>query len=112
MENQKIGLIFDGDNNISPIERQRVEEELRKIGKMLTFKLSKDENGWMAQCNEIEGIIAGGTNTEPTDSEIKSQIRESIYSAFSVEAEETPFFSFESFKENSSDKLHLVGMSS
>ncbi|MCR4334246.1 MAG: hypothetical protein NUV47_00750 [Patescibacteria group bacterium] len=99
MENQKIGLIFEGDTNISPSERVRVENELRKIGKMLTFKFLKNENGWMAECNEIDGVIAGGTNTNPTDSEIKSQIRESIYAAFSVEIEETPFFSFQEFKQ-------------
>lgn len=95
MENQKIGLIFEGETNVSQAEKERVQAELKKIGKMLSFKVYKDEAGWMAQCAEVEGIIAGGANSNPTESEIRSQIRESIYAAFSVEAEENPLFSFE-----------------
>jgi hypothetical protein len=95
MGNSKIGLIFAGDKNISPAGRIKVEDELRKIGKMLTFKIFKSEDGWMAQCNEIKGIIAGGKNTQPADSEIESQIRESIFSAFNVEVEEVSYFTYQ-----------------
>ena len=95
MENQqKIGLIFEGDVNIALHERERVESELRKLGNVLSFKVLKNEDGWMAQCAEVEGIIAGGLNPNPSDSEIRSQIRESIYAAFSVETQESPVPSF------------------
>ena len=96
MENQKIAMLFEGDINVSPAERTRLENELKKITGMLTFNVIKSEDGWMAKCNEVPGIIAGSSNSNPTDSEIKSQIRESIYSAFNVETEDNFYFSFQS----------------
>jgi len=57
----------------------------------LTFgKIQKSEEGWFAQCNEIEGIIAGNSNPNPTNAEIESEIRQAIISAFNVKMEETP----------------------
>jgi|SRR3989344_2147025 len=105
MENQKIGLLFEGDINISPLERERVQNEIRKIGTMLTFKVFTSEEGWMAKCNEVGGIIAGGANASPSDSEIKSQIRESIYSAFNVETEENPYFSFQNVDDGATSSV-------
>lgn len=94
MENPTIASLFSGNSNISPEEKARVIGELEKIGSMLTFKIYKNEEGWTAQCNEVSAIIAGGTNANPSNSEIESQIRESIFSAFNVEAKESPYFTF------------------
>jgi hypothetical protein len=88
-----IGLIFEGVN-LSSKEKERVENELNSIGKTLTFSVEKGSDGWLATCNEIPGIIAGGLNLEPTDSEIKSQIRESILATFGAEEEEPATFSY------------------
>lgn len=98
MENQTIALIFGGNSNVSPEEKTRVINELEKLGSILTFKIYKNDDGWTAQCNEVSGIIAGGSNANPTNSEIESQIRESIFSAFNVENKESPFFTFSEVK--------------
>jgi hypothetical protein len=92
--------LFGNNPDISLDERTRVINEIQKIGK-LTFKISNDEEGWMAQCNEVGGIITGNTNPNPTNVEIESQIRDAIYAAFNVKIDkrgqetEFPFpFSF------------------
>jgi hypothetical protein len=56
---------------------------LQKIGN-LTFTIHVDEGGWTAQCNEVDGIVAGNTNPNPSNAEIESQIREAVYAAFNV----------------------------
>ncbi len=111
MENIKnIALLFGNNPDISLDERARVINELQKIGE-LTFKISKTEEGWVAQCNQISGIITGGTNSKPTKSEIESQIRDAIYAAFNVkirEDRESPFFSYKETKVTDSTNATLV----
>ena len=85
-DKQVIALLFGNNADISLDEKARVIGELNKIGS-LTFAVNTNEEGWVAQCNELTGIIAGGTNPNPTDSEIENQIRDSIYAAFNVEVE-------------------------
>lgn len=109
MENPTIAFLFGSNSNISPEEKARVIDELEKIGSMLTFKIYKNEEGWTAQCNEVSAIIAGGTNINPSNSEIESQIRESIFSAFNVEAKESPYFTFADAKnEDLSAQSHNI----
>jgi len=68
--------------------------ELKKIGS-LTFDISTDKDGWTAQCKEVSGIIAGGTDSSPSKDEIESSIRDSIYAAFEVKVEEnSPYFTY------------------
>ncbi len=97
MEKQNFAALFGNNTSISLDERARVINELNKIGS-LTFKISTNEDGWMANCIEVPGIICGGTNTKPTSTEIESQIRDSIYAAFSVkmkeEDKESPYFTY------------------
>lgn len=89
--------LFGNNADISFDERVRVITELQKIGENLTFDIYKDNEGWTAKCNEIEGIIACNTNPNPSGDEIESQIRDAIFSAFNVkfskkpEAVESPF---------------------
>lgn len=88
--------LFGNNPNISLDERVRVINEINKTGS-LTFMIEKNEEGWMAQCNEISGIITGGTNPKPSNVEIESQIREAIYAAFNVkvtEDTESPYFGY------------------
>lgn len=92
----KYGLLFGGES-VSQSERARVMEEIEKIGS-LTFALSISEEGWVAQCNEVPAIIAGNTNTNPSDIEITSEIRGAIFATFDVQTEpmgvESPYQEF------------------
>ncbi|MFA6341213.1 MAG: hypothetical protein WCX27_03210 [Candidatus Paceibacterota bacterium] len=99
MKKQNIANLFGNNPDISMDERLRVINEIDKIGG-LTFTISKDEEGWMAQCNEVKGIIASNTNPTPSNDEIESQIRDAIFSAFNVRFEKAlnlvrPSFGFE-----------------
>ena len=91
---KKYASLFGSNPDISLDEKDRVITELQKIGS-LTFTIETDEEGWTARCNEIEGIIAGNTNPNPTDVEIESQIREAIYAAFNVKFEKKALPRFE-----------------
>lgn len=83
----KYGMLFGGEP-VSESEKARVMEEVEKVGS-LTFALSIGEEGWVAQCNEIQSIIAGNTNPNPSDIEITSEIRAAIFSTFDVKIEST-----------------------
>lgn len=87
MEKFKLGLLFAG-LPVSDSERFRVGKEIEKVGG-LTFKVKIGADGWVAQCNEIDGIIAANANPNPTDAEIESEIRQAILSGFEVNFEET-----------------------
>ena len=91
MEKNKnnFALLFGNNADISLDEKARVISELNKIGG-LTFKISKDEEGWVAKCNEIPAIIACNTNPSPTSDEIESLIRDAVFSAFNVRFEKKP----------------------
>ncbi|OHA90992.1 MAG: hypothetical protein A2832_01285 [Candidatus Zambryskibacteria bacterium RIFCSPHIGHO2_01_FULL_44_22b] len=97
MENQKSAALFGNNPDISLDEMARIIVELNKIGS-LNFDITFNEDGWTAQCKEVPGIIAGGTNISPTDSEIETQIRDAIYAAFDVKIEqkkkESPYFTY------------------
>jgi hypothetical protein len=84
-KNYKYGMLFGGEP-VSESEKARVIEEIEKVGS-LTFSLTINEEGWVAQCNEISSLIAGNTNPSPTDIEITSEIRAAIFSAFDVKVE-------------------------
>src|SRR3989344_1744655 len=94
--NYQYGLLFGGEP-VSESEKARVIEEIKKVGS-LTFSLSLNEEGWVAQCNEMPSLIAGNTNPSPSNIEIKSEIRATIFSAFDVQTEqmriESPYQEF------------------
>ncbi len=75
--------LFGNNPNISLEERDRVVAAIEQIGG-LTFKVSKHEAGWTAQCNEVSSILAGSTNPRPTIQEIEMEIRDAIFAAFNV----------------------------
>lgn len=110
MENEAFAMLFGNNPNISLDERARVLAELQKIGS-LTFEVNSDSEGWAAQCKEVPGIIAGGANPNPSNSEIESQIRESIFAAFDVKMKDeeptdfkaSPFFTYNDFGARSAE---------
>ena len=80
-------LIFAG-LTVSEEERFRVGTEINKLGGLTFGKIQKSDEGWFAQCEQVEGIIAGNSNPNPTNAEIESEIRQAILSAFNVKIEE------------------------
>ncbi|MEK7673812.1 MAG: hypothetical protein AAB371_01275 [Patescibacteria group bacterium] len=72
-----------------PIEAERnyrvqsMHNEIQKIGG-LKFKIQKNNEGWIAECDNPKGIITGGTNPKVTDEEINSQIKDAIFTAFGI----------------------------
>lgn len=83
VQKKEIAAIFGNNPAVSLDERVRVATEIEKIGG-LTFNLSKDKGGWVAQCEEVSGIIAGSTNPNPSPNEIESEIRSAIFAVFNV----------------------------
>ncbi|MFZ1075406.1 MAG: hypothetical protein WAN50_03475 [Minisyncoccia bacterium] len=102
-ERKEIVAIFGNNPAISLDERARVTALIEKIGS-LTFSLHKDEDGWTAQCEEVPAIIAGGTNPNPSENEIESEIRSAIFAAFNVQETEpekkSPYFGIRDFNQN------------
>ena len=86
-KDKKYADLFGNNQSISLAERNRVCLELQKMGS-LTFKVEKHKEGWLATCVEIDGIIAGNTNNNHSQSEIESEIREAVYAAFNIKFEE------------------------
>ena len=108
--NEKYAALFGNNPDISLDERARVINELHKIGR-LTFKITTSEEGWLAQCQEVTGILAGSTNPNPTSAEIESQIRDAIYAAFDVKVKEekgSPYFSYNDFTHHKSPHTVVV----
>ncbi len=76
----------------SPEDPQKVaimEKEIQKVGGLLHFtvrtqKNATEDQGWTAQCDEIEGIMTGGDNPAPSDEEIRAGIRQAIHTAFDI----------------------------
>ena len=103
-EKNRMALLFAG-YNVSDEERFRVGKEIEKVGG-LTFRFEKHEEGWSAQCNELDSIIVGNSNPNPTNTEIESEIRQAIFSAFDVqvldgESIKSPFqFAYDGFLPN------------
>lgn len=90
MKNYKWGQFFQKGIAVENLDgTQRMKEQIDKIGGTLHFTIEKVQDGWTAQCDEIMGIVTGGTNSNPTDQEIEDQIREAIYAAFHVSVKES-----------------------
>lgn len=85
MEKQyKLGSLLGGNSNPDEEAVENMLKQINDVGGMLHFSISKEEDGWSAQCDEIPGIITGGTSATPTDEEIETNIRAAIHSAFNL----------------------------
>ena len=67
---------------------ERMKQKRDEVGGSFHFTVTVDEDGWHAQCDEIEAIMTGGTSKYPTNEEIERRIREAIHTAFSIEVEQ------------------------
>jgi len=89
--NYKFGELFG--KNQKPANSDavvRMQEEVAKLGGMLHFTIRRDSDGWSAQCDEISGILTGGSSTNPTDEEIEANIQKAIHTAFHIETKLQP----------------------
>ncbi len=57
---------------------------IEKVGGRLNFIVQRHEDGWTAECQEIKGIITGGTERDPTDQKINYNIKDAIFTAFGI----------------------------
>lgn len=89
MKDIKFAGLFGNNPDISLEEKTRVIGELQKIGS-LTFLITVSEEGWIAECQEIDGLFAADKNPKATSLEIDSQIREAVYNAFNVKFNKIP----------------------
>ena len=64
-----------------------MNSQIKEIGRdgMLHFTIKTHKKGWTAQCEEIEGIVTGNTNPNPSQDEINTNIRNAIFTAFNVQ---------------------------
>jgi len=46
--------------------------------------IQKNNEGWIAECENFKGIITGGVNPKVTDEEINLQIKDAIFTAFGI----------------------------
>ena len=62
-------LKYIGINPRNSFEVRNMLMEVKKHGG-LSFNIRKYEDGWLAECTDIKGIVAGDTNPNPTQNEI------------------------------------------
>ncbi len=55
---------------------------------ILHFNVDLGPGGWVAQCEEITGIITGGKNSNPSQEEIHFNIQDAVYTVFDVNTRE------------------------
>ncbi len=90
-----------------PIEAERnyrvqgMRNEIQKMGGSLRFKVQKNSEGWIAECENLKGIITGGTDSKTTDEEINSQIKDAIFTAFGI----PPYLSKDSLLKNTGEPV-------
>ncbi|MEI6553508.1 MAG: hypothetical protein WCO09_02975 [bacterium] len=68
-----------------------MNSQIKEIGRdgMLHFTYKTHKDGWVAQCEEISGIVTGNNNPNPSQDEINDSIRNAIFTAFNVEPKPT-----------------------
>jgi hypothetical protein len=95
-EQMNYGLLFAGFN-VSDDEKLRVGNEISKLGGLSFSHIEKTTDGWYTQCDQLDSIMAGNSNPNPTPIEVESEIRKAIFAAFNVSllGEESKNFKFE-----------------
>lgn len=62
---------------------QNMAREIKRRGG-LRFTIKQNKEGWIAECENIKGIVTGGTNPNQTPEEINLQIKDAIFSSFGI----------------------------
>lgn len=63
---------------------KNMQKQIDASGGELNFILKINDDGWVAQCKEFEGIITGGPSTNPSEKEIIKSLLNAIKTAFDV----------------------------
>lgn len=71
-------------NPENDIRIREMNIEIAKRGGQLNFKITKDNSGWVAECENLKGIITGGSNPNPSADEINQELKDAIFTAFSI----------------------------
>lgn len=61
----------------------RLKDDLDKHGGF-TFNIVFSDEGWLAECEEIPGIVTGSDNPKPIMEEITDMVKDAIFSAYAV----------------------------
>lgn len=71
---------------IKPENDYRVRNLLAEVKRQgnLHFKIEFHKDGWTAECENVKGIITGGTNPKPTQAEIDEKIRDAVFASFGI----------------------------
>lgn len=82
----KINRLLDSNTSIDMSDFEFMNKQIKEIGRdgMLHFIIKNHKEGWLAQCEEVPGIVTGNTNPNPDQEEINSHIRQAIFTAFNV----------------------------
>ena len=64
----------------------KLNKVVEGLDRTLHFRLEQSREGWLAQCEEIKGIITGGTNANPSQEEIVAHIRDAVRAALNLPA--------------------------
>lgn len=83
----KLGRLFSGNTPSDKKAVKQMMDQINAVGGMLHFSITREEDGWSAQCDEIPGIITGGESPNPTNEEIEQSIREAIHAAFHLSSD-------------------------
>jgi len=83
-KNSKTFPVFEEGETPSRVTLNRINREILKRGGLLHFRVEQNASGWMAQCQEIKGIITGGENANPSQEEIVFNLRDAIRVAFNA----------------------------
>jgi hypothetical protein len=90
MDNPIYGAQFHGSGAENHNDVERMHRQIEALGGVLHFEIHKDSDGWSALCEEVAGIVTGGSNPYPEDWEIEDGIRDAIYTAFHVRTKPVP----------------------
>ena len=80
----KLANLFRKNANPDQLAVEKMMKQIQAVGGMLHFSITKEADGWSAQCDEIPGIITGGASATPTNEEIETNMREAIHAAFNL----------------------------
>lgn len=78
----------------------------------LKFILKVNSDGWIAECQNLDGIVTGGNELKPSILDIDKKIKDAIFSAFGIPpylCDETIIKSpFDLETEKSTDQIDII----
>ena len=61
----------------------RLKDDLEK-NNGFTFTITSSNEGWLAECEEIPGIVTGSDSPKPTMKEVTDLVKDAIFSAYAI----------------------------